>query len=242
MNDKTPLISVVTVTYNCVSTLEETILSVVNQTYSNIESIIIDGGSTDGTTDIIKKYHDKIAYWTSEKDNGIYDAMNKAIDVASGDFIIFLGSDDHFISYGIIKEIVENNDLKGSYIYYGNVYCPSRNDIYVGKFNRYKLAIKNLPHQGIFYPKCVYKENKYDTRYSLYADYHYNMKLFNRYEFKYIKSTISYFNDTGSSATKIDENFLRGYKQLVIRYLGVMPYFVSRLYKFLKAIIIKFIR
>ena len=73
-----PLISVVTVAYNAVATIEQTILSVINQTYPNIEYIIIDGGSTDGTVNIIKKYMDHIAYWVSEPDKGIYDAMNKS--------------------------------------------------------------------------------------------------------------------------------------------------------------------
>ena len=79
-----PLISVVTVSYNAVLTIEQTILSVINQTYPHIEYIIIDGGSTDGTVDIIKKYANRIAYWVSEPDKGIYDAMNKGIRKENG--------------------------------------------------------------------------------------------------------------------------------------------------------------
>lgn len=89
-------ISIITVSYNAAKTIEHTIRSVVNQTYENIEYIIIDGGSTDGTVDIIKKYEDKIAYWVSEPDKGIYDAMNKGISAATGDVIGILNSDDWY--------------------------------------------------------------------------------------------------------------------------------------------------
>ena len=96
-------ISIVTVSYDVAGTIEQTISSVVNQTYENIEYIIIDGGSTDGTVDIIRKYEDKIAYWVSETDRGIYDAMNKGIDVATGDYIYFLGADDILFNLPIIS-------------------------------------------------------------------------------------------------------------------------------------------
>ena len=79
--ENNPLISVVTVSYNAVSTIEQTILSVINQTYPNIEYVIIDGESTDGTVDVIKKYADRITYWVSEPDKGIYDAMNKGMGI-----------------------------------------------------------------------------------------------------------------------------------------------------------------
>ena len=82
--DDKPLISIITVVFNGERYLEQTIQSVIDQTYDNVEYIIIDGGSTDGTLDIIKKYEDKIDYWVSEKDNGIYDAMNKGIKVCYG--------------------------------------------------------------------------------------------------------------------------------------------------------------
>ena len=89
--ENNPLISVVTVSYNAVSTIEQTILSVINQTYPNIEYVIIDGESTDGTVDVIKKYADRITYWVSEPDKGIYDAMNKGMGISTGDFLIFIG-------------------------------------------------------------------------------------------------------------------------------------------------------
>ena len=91
-----PKISIITVSFNAVKVIEETIVSVINQTYTNVEYIIIDGGSTDGTVDIIKEYADKISYWVSESDKGIYDAMNKGGIKALGDFLYFLNAGDSF--------------------------------------------------------------------------------------------------------------------------------------------------
>lgn len=99
------LISIVTVSYNAVSTIEQTILSVINQTYPHIEYIIIDGGSTDGTVDVIKKYADKITYWVSEPDKGIYDAMNKGIAVATGEWINFMNAGDSYYGNDVLKKI-----------------------------------------------------------------------------------------------------------------------------------------
>ena len=103
-------ITVITVVYNCHDTIEATILSVINQTYDNVEYIIIDGGSKDGTVDVIKKYQDQINYWVSEPDEGIYEAMNKGIDKASGDWINFMNSGDSFTSDKVLNSIFASDN------------------------------------------------------------------------------------------------------------------------------------
>ena len=100
-------ISIITITLNAKRCLEQTIASVVNQTYSNREYIIVDGGSTDGTLDIIKKYESEIDNWISEPDNGIADAMNKGIDLATGDYILFLHSDDYLVNSSVLERASE---------------------------------------------------------------------------------------------------------------------------------------
>lgn len=100
--DNLLLISIITVVYNGEKFLERTIQSVISQTYSNVEYIIVDGGSTDGTLDIIKKYENYIDYWVNEKNKGIYDAMNKSIKLAAGNMTGMLNSDDFYTSNDII--------------------------------------------------------------------------------------------------------------------------------------------
>jgi len=105
-----PLISIITVVKNNEKYLEETIQSVVNQNFKNFEYIIVDGKSTDGTIEIIKKYNNKIDYWISENDKGIYDAFNKGLDIANGNLIGFVNSDDILTPNAL--EILNNYYLK----------------------------------------------------------------------------------------------------------------------------------
>lgn len=102
-------ISIITINFNNREGLKKTIESVVNQTYINIQYIVIDGGSTDGSVDVIKAYADKIDYWVSEPDKGIYNAMNKGVDVAKGEYCLFLNSGDYLHTSGTIEDVVETN-------------------------------------------------------------------------------------------------------------------------------------
>ena len=117
---KLPVFSIITVTFNAEKVLKKTILSVINQTYKNIEYIIIDGASQDGTVSIIRQYESKISYWTSEPDKGIYDAMNKGLQIATGDYVWFLNAGDELKHEQIVSElatIIEKYELP--YILYG---------------------------------------------------------------------------------------------------------------------------
>ena len=107
-----PVVSVITVVFNSVNLLERTIQSILNQTWPNIEHIIIDGGSKDGTVDIIRKYDDRIAYWISEPDGGLYDAMNKGLAAATGDFVWFLNSGDLAYQEDTLELIFKDQRLK----------------------------------------------------------------------------------------------------------------------------------
>ena len=236
---KLPLLTIVTVSYNAAFTIESTILSVINQTYSNIEYIIIDGGSIDGTIDIIKKYDDKIAYWISEPDNGIYDAMNKSINFLKGDWILFLGADDILYSTDVIQEV--SGYLKSdNIIYYGNVvFCPSK-AYYGGKFNKFSIVSRNICHQAIFYPRIVFDKYRYETKYPVYADYNLNITCFgdNQITFQYIDLMIVQFSEQGTSAKVRDEKFEKDFYQIISRKLGKC----YSLYAFCKLSIYHFIK
>ena len=102
---KPPLISIIVASYNSINTLSRVIESVRSQTYLNKELVIIDGGSKDGTVDVLKRYDESIAYWCSEPDKGIYNAWNKALDYTKGDWILFLGADDYLWTNDVLERI-----------------------------------------------------------------------------------------------------------------------------------------
>lgn len=223
-SESQPLITVVTVVYNAESTLEQTILSVINQTYDNVEYILVDGASTDGTLDIIKKYEDKIDYWISEPDKGIYDAMNKGIDLASGDFLVFLGADDLLFDAYVFQNI-SNRMVNREAVYYGNVFFREKQVIYGFSFNKLKLCCRNICHQSIFYPKRIYKKLNYNLRFKIYADWEYNIRVWNQCQFIYLAVVVTNFYDCGSSGQG-DFEFCRKKKDLIIQNFGKHVYWL----------------
>lgn len=116
MSDTLPLITVITVCYNAVAEIEKTIRSVVGQTYPHIEYIVVDGGSTDGTTDVVKKYADRIDRFVSEPDKGIFDAMNKGIALASGEYVNFMNAGDTFFEPESIMKVMKASERKADFI------------------------------------------------------------------------------------------------------------------------------
>ncbi|GAB6011243.1 glycosyltransferase [Viscerimonas tarda] len=161
-----PLISIITVTYNAATVLEETLLSVIKQTYNNIEYIVIDGGSTDGTVDIIKKYADKISYWVSEPDKGIYDAMNKGIDRASGDWINFMNAGDSFTTNDVLEKVFENNNYPDIDVVYGDSVqideIGNRVTVNAGTDSKLLRKYPTYRHGASFVRASLHKEVKFD--------------------------------------------------------------------------------
>lgn len=218
-----PLISVVTVVYNGAETLEQTIRSVLGQTYCNVEYVIIDGGSTDGTLDIIRKYEDKIDWWQSGPDGGIYDAMNKGISLATGDFLIFLGADDVLLHPSTLGRCARRmTDTCANY--YGDAYFSRSRIIYDYKFSALKLCVMNICHQSVFYSSERLKDRQFDTGYPIYADWKMNIELWSAAPFTYIPETVCVFSEEGSSS-RGDGEFLRDQKKIIRRNFG-MPVLV----------------
>lgn len=198
-------ISIITVSYNAVNVIEKTILSTINQTYQNIEYIIIDGGSNDGTIDIIKKYSNKISYWISEPDKGIYDAMNKGIDIATGDWIIFMNAGDWFYNKDIINNIFYQKKYNSDIIY-GAVERRGKFKTYIDKPRPLKQIINNMifSHQSTFVKTHIMKKYKFEgAEYNIIADYAFFIKQYkNGTKFEELNYIISsYDNISGISSS-----------------------------------------
>ena len=186
-------ISIITVSFNSVITIRDTIESIISQDYNNIEYIIIDAGSNDGTLDIIKEYKEHISYFISEADNGIYDGMNKGIAAATGDIVGILNSDDFYPNSFVISNVASTFEKQVCDAVYGDLVYVKFFDI--DKIIRYWQGgeytvkkIKNgwmLPHPTFFVKKHLYdKYGYYNTDFKTAADYEMVLKLLYKHNIK----------------------------------------------------------
>jgi glycosyltransferase len=187
-------ISIITVVYNNEKTILDAMQSVLGQTYKNIEYVIIDGNSKDNTVNLIKEYKDQLGYFVSEKDNGLYDAMNKGILACTGDVIGILNSDDLYQDSEVIAAVMEEfiNDTALDIVYGDLVYVKSEDTNKVVRNWKSKAYYKRFfenanvpPHPSLFVRSNVYKEaGLFDLQLKLAADYELMLRMFKKYNFK----------------------------------------------------------
>ena len=209
-------ISIITVCKSAENIIERTILSVVSQNCfrENIEYIVIDGTSTDKTVDIIKQYADKYSIkWLSEPDSGIYNAMNKGIKMATGDYLLFLNAGDYLVHYNVIKSMMNFFKNGNSSVIYGNIFCV---DPISGKYSTIVVDKQPdvnffywgcLPHPATFYKKEVFEKcGSYDENFRIISDNIMNKKLLCDYKVpaKHIDLIVSVFMCDGISSTNKD--------------------------------------
>jgi glycosyltransferase involved in cell wall biosynthesis len=228
MAKATPILSVITIVYNNVKDIERTMLSVLNQTYTGIEYIVVDGLSNDGTIDIIKKYEGRIAKFISEKDEGIYDAMNKGLALVTGDYVIFMNSGDEFFDTDTVAAVFAN--AEDADIYYGETEMIDDAGQSLGQ-RRHKAPEQftwrgfslgmSISHQAIYIKRSLIEP--YDRRYQLSADIDWIIRAakkakkivnVNRYVAKYLVGGMSKTKHRQSLAERFD---------IMKRHYGLVP-------------------
>jgi len=200
-----PLVTVITVVFNGVDRLENTILSIVGQDYENLEYIVIDGGSEDGSVDVIRRYDDRIAYWLSEKDEGIYDAMNKGISLSNGEWLSFINCGDEFYNSHVLSSLKLTSVNVDMIIGRTRLTHGEEFSIIRPVINRYLLLIGNfICHQSVVIRRGM--QETFDTRFSMLADYHLWLKALYREKRRYlvVDQVIASYDATGYSSKDSD--------------------------------------
>lgn len=179
-----PKISIVTPSYNQAQFLERTILSVLNQNYPNLEYIIIDGGSTDGSVEIIKKYEKYLAYWVSERDKGQADAINKGFKISTGELIGWQNSDDIYLPGAFHVLISEYTKHPNYDVYFGNIYLIDANDNIIREMRFIPFSVEhliyydwNLSSQAVLWKRKIFEELGYLENYHVGFDYEWFIRL-----------------------------------------------------------------
>ncbi|MDB5280356.1 MAG: glycosyl transferase family 2 [Ferruginibacter sp.] len=217
---KGPKISIVIPTYNAGQTIFDCLNSLAQQQYTNVEIIIVDGLSTDNTINIVQSFLSIMdVRFVSGKDNGIYDAMNKGIQIAKGEWIYFMGSDDRLINEEVLSEVAgylkSDND-----IVYGDVVLLPGGDKESDEWGYLRLLHMCINHQRVFYKALLFKKlGSFNTDYLIAADYDLNIRFFCNPGIvaKHIVLPIAFYNTTGYSTGKIDEPFWNNFKTVMLK-------------------------
>jgi glycosyltransferase involved in cell wall biosynthesis len=204
-----PKVSIIIPSFNSEKVLAAAIESVLNQSFSDFELLIIDGLSTDNTLNIAKSYVDSRIIIISEKDKGIYDAMNKGAELASGLWLYFLGSDDILLDNNVLQRVFEDNKIitENSDFLYANIILGDTDEIYGGYRDIFILYKYNISHQAIFVKKNILVNKGYFAlKYKILADYYFNMLCFTDDNIKklYLNIIIARFALNGASGTTKD--------------------------------------
>jgi len=217
----TPLFSIVIPTYNSEAVIGRAIDSVLTQTFTSFEILIVDGVSSDNTLDIVRKYQDTRLRVICEKDKGVYDAMNKGLAKATGEWLYFLGSDDYLWDNEVlakIQELLQKHDVD---FIYGNVFSPDYGENYDGEFDTMKLLKQNICHQAIFCKRSVFdKVGIFNIDYTAHADYDFSLKCFFNKSIRkmYVPLKIAYFAPGGVSIKMRNDLFKQNINKIIVRY------------------------
>jgi len=230
-----PLISIITVVFNGKKSIEKTIKNIVNQNCENCEFIIIDGGSDDGTQETVLKYRDYISVFFSEKDNGLYDAMNKGIKSASGDWVIFINSGDQLNSF-VFLECISALKVCTADIVYGDVLIEKNEQLIMEKAMPIEIINYCQPfcHQSSFVRRKYFEDNFFNLRYNICADFHWFLNAYlKNAKFQYLSSPISIFESGGISSNFSFRYFLENFFIVLFSHNSIK----SKLFFSLKVII-----
>ncbi len=217
------LLSIIIPSFNQAALLQEALASIATQTFTDYEILVMDGMGDNGTAVAVNSFPQLPIKLISERDEGIYDAMNKGIRMSAGDYLFFMGCDDKLHDKNSLKNVFSQvNTSKDDFIY-GDVIFTKDSSRYDGKFSRLKLMTKNICHQGIFVKRKVYdKLGLFDLKYKYLADWVFNMKCFNDRSVKkrHIPTLVAYYNNVGASGQYDDVGFLQEKNDLIHQYFS----------------------
>ncbi len=229
-----PKFSIIIPTFNSGSTLRASLDSIVLQSYKDLEVYVQDGLSNDDTLEIAASYQEKLPQLViiSEKDSGIYDAMNKALKQVSGDWILFLGSDDTLFNKEVLQDVSEKINYTKAKVLYGNAHIvgdtgwAKDGEIYAGHFTIDKLLNQNICHQAMFYNSdfVVNEIGDFSLLYPKSSDWDYNIRCWAKIPFEYMDITVANFIAGGFSTDSNDVKFSEDYVKNIMSYFNISPF------------------